>query len=67
MYERQLYELGSGTHKSLMAGSNLGATGLQSGKRPGQLALTGPEGVSRLPFLLRRAELRFDRAYAGID
>jgi hypothetical protein len=27
----------------------------------------GPEGVSRLPILLRRAELRFDRAYARAD
>jgi len=64
MYERQLYELGSDAHKLLMAGWNRPTP---PGKRPGQLALTGPEGVSRLPFLLRRAELRFDRAYAGID
>jgi len=40
---------------------------LSTRKRPGQLTLAGPEGVSRLPILLRRAELRFDRAYAGAD
>jgi len=44
-----------------------GKTELPARKRPGQLTLTGPEGVSRLPILLRRAELRFDRAYAGAD
>jgi hypothetical protein len=44
-----------------------GLAALPAGKRPDQLTLAGPEGVSRLPILLRRAELRFDRAYAGAD